>query len=92
MKNSQRGSNHGAQNGPCSQFFARKPLHTLEKLFRKMDEYVRTDNNFWQCWQEQQKYTEIIVVFRMEGMSEVFKTQSLIGKSNSHHLKHQANL
>jgi hypothetical protein len=66
MKNSQRGSNQGAQNGPCSQFFARKPLHTLEKLFRKMDEYVRTDNNFWQCWQEQQKYTEIIVVFRMD--------------------------
>jgi hypothetical protein len=29
-----------------TQYFARKPPQTLEKLLQKMDEYIRVDNDF----------------------------------------------
>jgi hypothetical protein len=38
----------GLQPGPTVQYFARKPLQTLEKLLQKMDEYIRADNDFRQ--------------------------------------------
>jgi hypothetical protein len=46
----------GLRPGPTTQYFARKPPQTLEKLLQKMDEYIRADNDFWQrreeayCW------------------------------------------
>jgi hypothetical protein len=36
----------GLRPAPTTQYFARKPPHTLEKLLQKMDEYIRADNNF----------------------------------------------
>jgi hypothetical protein len=36
----------GLQLGPMTQYFARKPSQTLEKLLQKMDEYIRDDNDF----------------------------------------------
>jgi hypothetical protein len=36
----------GLRPGPTAQYFARKPPQTLEKLFQKMDEYIRVDNDF----------------------------------------------
>jgi hypothetical protein len=38
----------GLRPGPMAQYFARKPPQTLEKLLQKMDEYIRTDNDFRQ--------------------------------------------
>jgi hypothetical protein len=38
----------GLQPGPTTQYFARKPPQTLEKLLQKMDEYIRADNDFRQ--------------------------------------------
>jgi hypothetical protein len=38
----------GLRPGPTVQYFARKPPQTLEKLLQKMDEYIRTDNDFRQ--------------------------------------------
>jgi hypothetical protein len=38
----------GLRPGPTTQYFARKPPHTLEKLLQKMDEYIRADNDFRQ--------------------------------------------
>jgi hypothetical protein len=36
----------GLRPGPTTQYFARKPPQTLEKLLQKMDEYIRADNDF----------------------------------------------
>jgi hypothetical protein len=36
----------GLWPGPTTQYFARKPPQTLEKLLQKMDEYIRADNDF----------------------------------------------
>jgi hypothetical protein len=33
----------GLRPGPTTQYFARKPPHTLEKLLQKTDEYIRVD-------------------------------------------------
>jgi hypothetical protein len=38
----------GLRPGPTTQYFARKPPHTLEKLLQNMDEYIRADNDFHQ--------------------------------------------
>jgi hypothetical protein len=38
----------GLWPGPTMQYFARKPSQTLEKLLQKMDEYIRTHNDFRQ--------------------------------------------
>jgi hypothetical protein len=38
----------GLRLGPTTQYFARKPPQTLEKLLQKMDEYIRADNDFCQ--------------------------------------------
>jgi hypothetical protein len=35
----------GLRPGPTTQYFARKPPQTLEKLLQKMDEYIRADDD-----------------------------------------------
>jgi hypothetical protein len=54
----------GLRPGPTAQYFARKPPHTLEKLLRKMDEYIRADNDFRQRREEAYKYSEMTRGFR----------------------------
>jgi hypothetical protein len=49
----------GLRPGPTAQYFARKPPQTLEKLLQKMDEYIRTDNDFWQRREEAYRYSEM---------------------------------
>jgi hypothetical protein len=47
----------GLRPGPTTQYFARKPPQTLEKLLQKMDEYIRADNDFRQRRQEAYRYS-----------------------------------
>jgi hypothetical protein len=59
--------------GPTTQYFARKPPQTLEKLIQKMDEYIRADNDFRQRREEAYKYSEMTKGFGegfIQGMSE----------------------
>jgi hypothetical protein len=49
----------GLRPGPTSQYFARKPPQTLEKLLQKMDEYIRADNDFRQRREEAYRYSEM---------------------------------
>jgi hypothetical protein len=48
----------GLRLGPMTQYFARKPTQTLEKLLQKMDEYIRDDNDFRQRREEIYKYSK----------------------------------
>jgi hypothetical protein len=36
----------GLRPGPTTQYFARKPPQTLEKLLQKMVQYIRADKRF----------------------------------------------
>jgi hypothetical protein len=45
--------------GPTTQYFARKPPQTLEKLLQKMDEYIRADNDFRQRREEAYRFSEM---------------------------------
>jgi hypothetical protein len=49
----------GLKLGPTTQYFARKPPQTLEKLLQKMDEYIRANNDFRQRREEAYKYSEM---------------------------------
>jgi hypothetical protein len=49
----------GLWPGPTTQYFAKKPPQTLEKLIQKMDEYIRADNDFCQRRQEAYRYSEM---------------------------------
>jgi hypothetical protein len=49
----------GLRPGPMTQYFARKPPQTLEKLLQKMDEYIRADNDFPQRREEAYKFSEM---------------------------------
>jgi hypothetical protein len=49
----------GLRPGPMTQYFARKPPQTLEKLLQKMDEYIRADNDFRQRREEAYRYSEM---------------------------------
>jgi hypothetical protein len=49
----------GLRPGPTAQYFARKPPQTLEKLFQKMDEYIRADNDFRQRREEAYRFAEM---------------------------------
>jgi hypothetical protein len=49
----------GLRPGPTTQYFARKPPQTLEKLLQKMDEYIRADNDFRQRREEAFRYSEL---------------------------------
>jgi hypothetical protein len=48
----------GLRPGPTTQYFARMPPQTLEKLLQKMDEYIRADNDFRQRREEAYKFSE----------------------------------
>jgi hypothetical protein len=49
----------GLRPGPTTQYFARKPPQTLEKLLQKMDEYIRADNDFRQRREETYRFSEM---------------------------------
>jgi hypothetical protein len=49
----------GLRPGPTAQYFARKPLQTLEKLLQKTDEYIRADNDFHQRREEAYRFSEM---------------------------------
>jgi hypothetical protein len=49
----------GLWSGPTTQYFARKPPQTLEKLLQKMDEYIRADSDFRQRREEAYRFTEM---------------------------------
>jgi hypothetical protein len=49
----------GLRPGPTAQYFTRKPPQTLEKLFQKMDEYIRADNDFSQRREEAYRFFEM---------------------------------
>jgi hypothetical protein len=49
----------GLRPGPTTQYFARKPPQTLEKLLQKMDEYIWTDNDFRQRREEAYRFSEM---------------------------------
>jgi hypothetical protein len=49
----------GLRPGPTSQYFARKPPQTLEKLLQKMDEYIKADNDFRKRREEAYRYSEM---------------------------------
>jgi hypothetical protein len=49
----------GLRQRPTTQYFSRKPPQTLEKLFQKMDEYIRADNDFRQRREEAYRFSEI---------------------------------
>jgi hypothetical protein len=49
----------GLRPGPTTQYFARKPPQSLEKLLQKMDGYIRADNDFRQRREEAYRYSEM---------------------------------
>jgi hypothetical protein len=49
----------GLQPGLTTQYFARKPPQTLEKLLQKMDEYIQADNDFRQRREEAYRFYEM---------------------------------
>jgi hypothetical protein len=49
----------GLRPGPTTQYFARKPPQTLEKLLQKMDEYIRADIDFRQRREEAYRFSEM---------------------------------
>jgi hypothetical protein len=49
----------GLRPGPTAQYFTRKPPQTLEKLLQKMNEYIRTDNDFRQRREEAYRFSEM---------------------------------
>jgi hypothetical protein len=49
----------GLRLGPTTQYFARKPPQTLEKLLQKMDEYIRADNDLRQRREEAYMFSEM---------------------------------
>jgi hypothetical protein len=49
----------GLRLGPTTQYFARTPPQTLEKLLQKIDEYIWADNDFCQRREEAYKFSEM---------------------------------
>jgi hypothetical protein len=49
----------GLRLEPTTQYFARKPPQTLEKLLQKMDEYIWADNDFRQRREEAYRFSEM---------------------------------
>jgi hypothetical protein len=54
----------GLQPRPTSQYFARKPPQTLEKLLQKMGGYIRADNDFRKRREETYRSSEMTRGFR----------------------------
>jgi hypothetical protein len=65
----------GLRLGPTTQYFARKPPQTLEKLLQKMAEYIRVDNDF------RQRREEAIDTLKWPGASEEDSTLGMSGQS-----------
>jgi hypothetical protein len=65
----------GLRPGPTTQYFARKPPQTLEKLLQKMEEYIRADNDFQHRREEAYRYSE------MARSSEEDSTPGMSGQS-----------
>jgi hypothetical protein len=53
----------GLWPGPTTQYFARKPPKTLEKLLQKMDEYIQPHNDFRQGREEAYRFSEMTRCF-----------------------------
>jgi hypothetical protein len=53
----------GLRPGLATQYFARKPPQSIEKLLQKMDEYVIADNDFHQRREEAQRYAEMTMEY-----------------------------
>jgi hypothetical protein len=49
----------GLRPGPTTQYFAKKPPQTLEKLLQKMDEYIQADHDFRQRREEAYMFSEM---------------------------------
>jgi hypothetical protein len=49
----------GLRPGLTSQYFARKPPQTLEKLLQKMDDYIWDGNDFRQTREEAYRYSKM---------------------------------
>jgi hypothetical protein len=49
----------GLRPGPTAQYFARKPPQTLESFLKKMDEYIRVDNDFRRRREKAYRYSEM---------------------------------
>jgi hypothetical protein len=54
----------GLRPGLTTQYFARKPPQTLEKLLQKMDEYIWADNDFLQRREEAYRFSKMTRGFR----------------------------
>jgi hypothetical protein len=67
----------GLRPGSMTQYFARKPPQTLEKLLQKMDEYIRADNDFRQRREEAYRFSEMT-----RGFGGALEEESNLGMSN----------
>jgi hypothetical protein len=65
----------GLRPGPTTQYFARKPPQTLEKLLQNMDEYIRANNDFCQRREEAYRFSE------MTRATEEESTCGMLGQS-----------
>jgi hypothetical protein len=54
----------GLRPGHTTQYFARKPPQTLEKILQKMDEYIRADNDFRQRREDAYRYPKMTRGFK----------------------------
>jgi hypothetical protein len=54
----------GLRPQPIAQYFAKKPPQTLERLLKKMDEYIQADNDFCKRREEAYKFSEMTKGFR----------------------------
>jgi hypothetical protein len=73
----------GLRPGPATQYFARKPPQTLEKLLQKMDEYIRADNDFRHRREEVYMYSDMTRGFE-ERLHLSYPV--LEGKPNANHV------
>jgi hypothetical protein len=54
----------GLRPGLATQYFARKPPQSIDKLLQKMDEYMREDNDFHQRREEAQRYAKMNIEYK----------------------------
>jgi hypothetical protein len=70
----------GLRPGPTTQYFARKPPQTLEKLLQKMDEYIRADNDF--CQRREEAVAELPELFQLKCLSPALKARPHLNGNN----------
>jgi hypothetical protein len=71
----------GLRPGPTTQYFARKPPQTLDKLLQKMDEYIQADNDFCQRREQAYRFSEMTRSF--EGRIHPRHVRSIHNSSQS---------